>query len=89
LSDASRPARSYDYCFFHFGDDTSTSFRCMCGAPACRGTLDANPQRGLNRGRRIEVEWDDGIFYAATVAGYNQGSGKVRVQACVRASRRV
>lgn len=50
----------------------------MCGAPACRGTLDANPQRGLNRGRRIEVEWDDGIFYAATVAGYNQGTGKVR-----------
>jgi histone-lysine N-methyltransferase NSD1 len=50
----------------------------MCGAPACRGTLDANPQRGLNRGRRIEIEWDDGIFYAATVAGYNQGSGKVR-----------
>jgi hypothetical protein len=35
------------------------------------------------------VEWDDGIFYAATVAGYNQGSGKVRVQACVRALRRV
>ena len=82
-ADASR--RRYDYCFFHFGDDTSTSFRCMCGAPACRGTLDANPQRGLNKGRRIEVMWDDGIFYAATVTGYNASTGKARVRCCASA----
>jgi hypothetical protein len=69
---------TYDYCFTHFGGDSAASFRCACGAARCRGTLDANPQRGLNRGRRIEVEWDDGVFYAATVAGYNAGSGKAR-----------
>jgi hypothetical protein len=51
----------------------------MCGAPDCRGTLDANPQRGLNRGRRIEVLWDDGVFYAATVAAFFTGSGKFRL----------
>ena len=51
----------------------------MCGAPDCRGTLDANPQRGLNRGRRIEVQWDDGIFYAATVAAYSAGTAKFRL----------
>jgi histone-lysine N-methyltransferase NSD1 len=72
---------TYDYCFTHFGGDSATSFRCACGAARCRGTLDANPQRGLNRGRRIEVEWDDGVFYAATVAGYNAGSGKARSRA--------
>jgi hypothetical protein len=70
--------RSYDYCFTHFGGDAAASFRCCCGSPGCRGTLDANPQRGLNRGRRIEVEWDDGVFYAATVANFNAGTGKAR-----------
>jgi len=65
--------------FTHFGGDSATSFRCVCGAPDCRGTLDANPQRGLNRGRRIEVLWDDGVFYPATVAAYIAGSGKFRL----------
>jgi len=70
---------TYDYCFTHFGDEAAASFRCTCGAPACRGTLDANPQRGLNRGRRIEVLWDDGVWYRATVAAFNAGSGKFRL----------
>ena len=70
---------TYDYCFTHFGDDDATSFRCMCGAPDCRGTLDANPQRGLNRGRRIEVLWDDGQFYPATVASFNASTSKYRL----------
>ncbi len=73
--------RRYDYCFTHFGDDDATSFHCICGAPDCRGTLDANPQRGLNRGRRIEVEWDDGVFYAATIAAFNANTGKARAKA--------
>ena len=51
----------------------------MCGAPDCRGTLDANPQRGLNRGRRIEVLWDDGQFYPATVASFNASTSKYRL----------
>ena len=71
--------RRYDYCFTHFGGYSATSFLCVCGAPDCRGTLDANPQRGLNRGRRIEVLWDDGVFYAATVASFTATTSKFRL----------
>lgn len=39
---------TYDYCFQHFGADASaTSFVCICGAPTCRGSLDA--ARALNK----------------------------------------
>ena len=36
---------TYDYCFQHFGASADHSFRCECGAPNCRGTLDAAKAR--------------------------------------------
>ena len=46
---------TYDYNFAHFGGEGTTSFTCMCGHPLCRGTLDANPERTRNYGRRVEI----------------------------------
>ena len=54
---------SYDYNFAHFGGEGTTSFTCMCGHPLCRGTLDANPERTRNYGRRVAIQrgGDEGI----------------------------
>jgi len=41
---------TYDYCFNHFGSSSALSFTCKCGAPTCRGTLDANPERHKDYG---------------------------------------
>jgi hypothetical protein len=85
---------TYDYNFAHFGGEGTTSFTCMCGHPLCRGTLDANPERTRNYGRRVEIKWresgkaageeakkrdDDVSFYAATVLSYHNKTEKYEV----------
>ena len=83
---------TYDYNFAHFGGEGTTSFTCMCGHPLCRGTLDANPERTRNYGRRVEIKWregaaagggekrdDDASFYAATVLSYHNKTEKYEV----------
>ena len=46
--------------------------RCMCGAPSCRGTMDTQPERFRDFGKRVEVFWDgDGVFYRGTVTAYS------------------
>ena len=42
---------TYDYHFNHFGHEGATSFVCRCGAPQCRGTLDADPEKSKHKGR--------------------------------------
>lgn len=53
------------------------SFRCLCGAANCRGTMDKRPERHRlnNLGRRVEVLWDDNAFYRGTVIGFNKAKG--------------
>jgi hypothetical protein len=46
---------TYDYNFAHFGGEGTHSFACMCGHSLCRGTLDANPERTRNYGRRVAI----------------------------------
>ena len=74
---------TYDYNFAHFGGEGTTSFQCMCGHPLCRGTLDANPERTRNYGRRIEIAWDapDGgkTFYPGVVLSYTNTTMKYKV----------
>ena len=51
--------------------------RCMCGAPSCRGTMDTQPERFKDFGKRIEIWWEgDGVFYRGTVLQYHTASGK-------------
>ena len=51
--------------------------RCMCGAPCCRGTMDTQPERFKDFGKRIEIWWEgDGVFYRGTVLQYHTASGK-------------
>lgn len=47
---------TYDYNFAHFGDESATSFVCMCGHPLCRGTLDASKKAVKNINRRLSVK---------------------------------
>ena len=85
---------TYDYNFAHFGGEGTTSFTCMCGHPLCRGTLDANPERTRNYGRRLEIRWledaasggggdnvdnDAAAFFAATVLSYHNKTEKYEV----------
>ena len=85
---------TYDYNFAHFGGEGTTSFTCMCGHPLCRGTLDANPERTRNYGRRVEIRWREGAasagggddvdvdavaFFAATVLSYHNKTEKYEV----------
>jgi len=51
--------------------------RCMCGAPQCRGTMDTQPERFRDFGKRVDVFWDgDGVFYRGTVTSYSAASRK-------------
>ena len=51
--------------------------RCMCGAPSCRGTMDTQPERFKDFGKRIEIWWEgDDVFYRGTVLQYHTASGK-------------
>jgi hypothetical protein len=56
---------TYDYMFEHAGvSSLAQGFRCMCGAPKCRGTMDANPDRRRDYLRRLEIFWEgDGAWY--------------------------
>ncbi|KAJ9527214.1 hypothetical protein QJQ45_025473 [Haematococcus lacustris] len=69
---------TYDYFFEHYGVSklvNVASFECKCGAANCRGTMDANPEKRKDLGRRVEVFWDaDGIYYPGTVVGYSTSS---------------
>jgi len=68
---------TYDYFFQHYGVSAvdTADFICMCGAPNCRGTMDINPGKRKDLGRRIEVHWDgDGVYYRGTVVGYTATS---------------
>mmetsp|Transcript_21384 Transcript_21384/g.64125 ORF Transcript_21384/g.64125 Transcript_21384/m.64125 type:complete len:1271 (-) Transcript_21384:161-3973(-) len=70
---------TYDYFFEHYGTvaQLGSSFRCMCGAKNCRGTMDVNPEKRRDLGRRVEVLWeDDGIFYQGTIIGFNPANRK-------------
>jgi hypothetical protein len=56
---------TYDYMFEHAGVSAlAEGFRCMCGAPKCRGTMDINPERKRDYARRVEIYWEgDGAWY--------------------------
>lgn len=42
-----------------------------------RGTMDINPDRKRDWGRRLDVFWEgDGVYYRGTVTGYSTTSGK-------------
>jgi hypothetical protein len=72
---------SYDYNFAHFGGEGTTSFTCMCGHPMCRGTLDANPERTRNYGRRVAIQrgGDEGEYRDAQVLSYHNKTEKYLV----------
>jgi len=63
----------YDYHFqqlFGLGSDEG-EYSCKCGAANCRGSMDTQPERSKDYGRRVEVWWaDDEVYYAGTVTGY-------------------
>ena len=51
--------------------------RCMCGAPNCRGTMDSQPERFKDFGKRLDVFWDgDSVFYRGTVTAYSTTTRK-------------
>ena len=70
---------TYDYNFAHFGGEGTTSFTCMCGHPLCRGTLDANPERTRNYGRRLKIQWGDDEFFPGQVLSYHNKAEKYLV----------
>ena len=70
---------TYDYNFAHFGGEGTTSFTCMCGHPLCRGTLDANPERTRNYGRRLKIQWGDDEFFPGQVLSYHNKTEKYLV----------
>lgn len=57
---------TYDYMFEHAGVSAlAEGFRCMCGAPKCRGTMDVNPERKKDYLRRVEIFWEgDSAWYS-------------------------
>jgi hypothetical protein len=69
---------TYDYHFQHSGLVTAAQgFRCLCGAPNCRGTMDANPERMKDAGRRVRIHWDtDGKWYEGRVCHYSPSTDK-------------
>ena len=76
----------YDYCFQHFGTDASaTSFVCICGAPSCRGALDAaraltDPRemgKGKGKGKGCKDKGGRG-----GKGGKGKGNGKKRRTSC-------
>ena len=49
----------------------------MCGAPNCRGTMDSQPERFKDFGKRLDVFWDgDSVFYRGTVTAYSTTTRK-------------
>lgn len=67
----------YDYHFQQlFGlDGDEAEYSCKCGAANCRGSMDTQPERSKDFGRRVEVYWPEAEAYvAATVTGYIAGT---------------
>ncbi len=51
--------------------------RCMCGAATCRGTMDTQPERLKDFGKRIEVWWEgDNVYYRGTVIAFSKKAHK-------------
>lgn len=49
----------------------------MCGAATCRGTMDTQPERLKDFGKRIEVWWEgDNVYYRGTVIGFSKKAHK-------------
>jgi hypothetical protein len=49
----------------------------MCGSARCRGTMDANPERIKDAGRRVRVYWEqDGQWYEGRVLCYSPTTDK-------------
>ncbi|KAL0051651.1 hypothetical protein WJX82_011245 [Trebouxia sp. C0006] len=69
---------SYDYQFQHYGlAQAAGAYRCMCGAATCRGTMDTQPERLKDFGKRIEVWWEgDNVYYRGTVIGFSKKAHK-------------
>ncbi|KAK9805978.1 hypothetical protein WJX73_010493, partial [Symbiochloris irregularis] len=63
---------TYDYKFQHLGlAHAARAYKCLCGAPNCRGTMDVRPDRTQDLGKRVEVFWEgDEVYYRGTVVGY-------------------
>jgi len=70
----------YDYHFQQlFGQENGDEgeYSCRCGAPKCRGTMDATLDRATDCGRRIEVWWaEDYVYYPGIVISYSSTTGK-------------
>ena len=61
----------------HTNSGVTPPRRCMCGAPNCRGTMDTQPERFRDFGKRVEVFWDgDSVFYRGTVTAYSAATRK-------------
>eukprot|EP00892_Ulva_mutabilis_P005082 jgi/Ulvmu1/2946/UM149_0029.1 len=69
---------TYDYHFQHAGLQTAAQgFRCMCGSVNCRGTMDENPERMRDAGRRVRIKWDDDDkWYEGYVLRYHPNTRK-------------
>lgn len=59
--------------FQHFGLAAAAgAYRCKCGAPNCRGTMDTQPERTRDFGRRLDVWWPgDRRYFRGTITGYS------------------
>mmetsp|Transcript_36976 Transcript_36976/g.93364 ORF Transcript_36976/g.93364 Transcript_36976/m.93364 type:complete len:1482 (-) Transcript_36976:452-4897(-) len=69
---------TYDYQFERHGaGEAMGKYECLCGAENCRGTLDRQPERCKDHGRRLEVWWEaDSSYYRGSVRGYNPRTRK-------------
>ena len=82
---APAPAPAPAQMFEHAGvSSLAQGFRCMCGAPKCRGTMDANPERKRDFQRRVEVYWEgDDAWYPGAGAGGGGAGGRCGLRAGV------
>lgn len=69
---------TYDYHFQHAGlQNAAQGFRCMCGSAKCRGTMDENPERMRDAGRKVRIKWDDDDkWYEGFVLRYHPNTRK-------------
>ncbi|EFN54848.1 hypothetical protein CHLNCDRAFT_35816, partial [Chlorella variabilis] len=73
---------TYDYQFQHFGLAAAAgAYRCKCGAPNCRGTMDTQPERTRDFGRRVDVWWPaERRYYRGTVTAYSSAQQRHTVK---------
>lgn len=69
---------TYDYHFQHAGlQNAAQGFQCKCGSQNCRGTMDENPERMRDAGRRVRIKWDDDDkWYEGFVLRYHPNTRK-------------